>query len=284
MTTIIKYIKELSNELNSLYDPSESLAISRLYVFEKLNIFGNDKFLRKQETLSFELVEKLDKNRNRLLNGEPVQYILGYTWFYDLKFIVNRDVLIPRQETEVLVDTIIKEHHKTNNIKVLDIGTGTGCIPISIKANLPITEISSIDISKEAIEIAKQNALLNSTQITFVVFDILSKQAFPINGKFDIIISNPPYVLESEKELMHKNVLENEPNGALYVSDSDPLIFYRKILDYARFLLNKEGKVYFEINETLGKEMIDLCRIYGFSDTKIIKDLNNKDRFIVTYY
>lgn len=284
MTSISEYIKGLTKELESIYDSNESVAISDLYTFDTLEIFGSDKFLRKHDDLNSDELRKLNKNRKRLLCGEPVQYILGYTYFFDLKFKVNNNVLIPRQETEVIVDTIIKRHKTNQDVKILDIGTGSGCIPISIKANLQKAEVFSVDISEAAIQVAKENALINQIDITFTKFDILSNSNFPFDIKFDIIVSNPPYVLESEKDLMHKNVLENEPDGALYVPDKDPLIFYRAILNHAHNLLNKNGKVYFEINETLGLQMIELCESHGFSNTELIKDLNNKDRFIVTYY
>jgi len=209
---------------------------------------------------------------------KPIQYILGKTDFYGLEFRVTPAVLIPRPETEELVDLIIKENRIKRGLKILDIGTGSACIAISLKKHLPDAEVTAIDNSAEALELARKNAEINHVKIVFINNDILDKQQWLKSGEFDIIVSNPPYVLESEKALMRPNVLEYEPSTALFVPDSDPLMYYDAIF---RFVISKKkrSQIYLEINENKAGELMALAKKYEFSDIRIIKDINGKDRF-----
>ncbi len=214
----------------------------------------------------------------RLNQSEPLQYILGRTEFYGLPFDVNPSVLIPRPETEELVHLILSEHKNTNPLSILDIGTGSGCIAISLKKNLPHALVTALDVSEAALRTAKKNAVLNQAEIDFIQKDILtSTTEIP---KTSIIVSNPPYVTNAEKVLMHENVLGHEPSLALFVEDHDPLIFYRTITEKAREFLLPNGKLYFEINEQFGKETAALLMAAGFVNVKIMKDLHDKDRMV----
>jgi release factor glutamine methyltransferase len=212
-----------------------------------------------------------------LKEGKPLQYITGKAWFCGLEICVNEHVLIPRPETEELVQLIIKEHKVTKGLRILDIGSGSGCIGIALKKELKDVEVTAMDISEEALKVARRNAGLHEAEISFIRKDILDAASLSELRGFDIIVSNPPYVLESEKAVMHKNVLEHEPHGALFVEDSDALKFYKAIFGLAK----KNGKpcrVYVEINESKGEEMFFLAQEYGFSDICIHKDINGKDR------
>ncbi len=283
MLTIKQYIKQLSNSLVELYAESEATSIAKYYVQEKLDLSSSDLIVDGEEILSSILFDTLEKDVSRLLNGEPVQYVTESAYFYERKYFVNKNTLIPRQETEILVHEIIKAFKNKPNLNILDIGTGSGCIPISLKMAIPKANVYSLDISKNALQIAKKNAKFHNVEIKFKYFDILSNKELPFDLLFDIIISNPPYVRDSEKSLMHKNVTKFEPELALYVSDSDPLLFYREILEKAKKHIAIEGQIWFEINESFGNEVIELCKTIGFKNNTIIKDLNKKDRFVKSY-
>ncbi len=225
----------------------------------------------------------------------PIQYLLGNTEFYGLPFIVNENVLIPRPETEELVDWIIKEDRKIErpkdlridglkdrgiegleDLKILDIGTGSGCIAISLSKNIPDAKVFAIDVSAEALKVAKMNAEQNKVEVTFLEKDILETE--DLMEQFDVIVSNPPYVRNLEKHEIKANVLENEPHLALFVDDFDALIFYRKIALLATKNLNNDGQLFFEINQYLGKEMVDLLNELGFEDVELRKDIYGNDR------
>lgn len=211
----------------------------------------------------------------------PIQYIIGTTHFYGLEFIVDENVLIPRPETEELVDWIVKLNSKLSkkkNLKILDIGTGSGCIAVSLAKNIPNSEVFAIDVSEKALAIAKKNAILNKVPVTFLHKNILETK--DLNQKFDIIVSNPPYVRNLEKAEIKPNVLDNEPHLALFVPDNDPLIFYKKIAELAAANLNPNGQLFFEINQYLGKETQELLEYIGLKNIELRKDIYGNDRMI----
>jgi release factor glutamine methyltransferase len=268
----------LSSELENTYPEQEIRAVTNIIIRSVLEVtrqyqqYLNDKPVDSAQAL------KIKNIASELKTGKPIQYILGETFFYGIKLKLNYSTLIPRPETEELVDLVIRENpgYKGN---IIDFGTGSGCIAVSIASNLPWSSVTASDISGEALLIAAENARLNNVQVSFVEDDILN----PDTGKFrktGIIVSNPPYVRESEKLLMNKNVLDFEPHTALFVTDSDPLVYYDGILRKGSEILEYPGKVYFEINEALGIPMAQLLESYGFGDIHIIKDINGKERII----
>jgi release factor glutamine methyltransferase len=211
----------------------------------------------------------------------PIQYIIGTTHFYGLEFIVDENVLIPRPETEELVDWIVKLNSKLSkkkNLKILDIGTGSGCIAISLAKNIPNSEVFAIDVSEKVLAIAEKNAILNKVPVTFLHKNILETKN--LSRKFDIIVSNPPYVRNLEKAEIKPNVLDNEPHLALFVPDNDPLIFYKKIAELAAANLNPNGQLFFEINQYLGKETQELLEYIGLKNIELRKDIYGNDRMI----
>jgi release factor glutamine methyltransferase len=210
--------------------------------------------------------------------AEPLQYILGQTNFYDCLIYLDNNVLIPRPETEFLVDCIIKETPSEQNLTIIDLGTGSGCIAIALASHLTKSTIYATDASQEVLSLANSNAFANQVNIKFIYDDLLSPTAeYPI---FDLIISNPPYVRKQEKEYIHRNVLDYEPELALFVDDENPLIFYKAIANFAHKYLKSSGKIYAEINEYLYNETADIFRNSGYTHIEIIKDLDNKNRFI----
>ena len=221
----------------------------------------------------------LEAALQRLRKHEPVQYITGETEFYGLSFAVSKDVLIPRPETEELVEWILGnlQKKKKEDLKILDIGTGSGCIAIALAKNLPQAKVYAIDISEGALQLARQNAERNGVPVNFLKADILQLKELP--EKYDFIVSNPPYVRELEKEEMQQNVLEFEPELALYVKDEDPLLFYRKISELAENALSPDGSLYFEINQYLGKETEELLKLKNFR-TSLKKDIFGVDRML----
>lgn len=285
---LVKFREHFKSELIDQFPETEIQSFFTIIIEEYLNLQRIDLVTRPNFDISEEKLQLLSEILKRLKNHEPIQYILGKTEFYGLPFYVNHDVLIPRPETEELVEWVIAEVQKLksdkdiNTLSILDIGTGSGCIPISIKKNTSLTELSGLDISNNAIEIAKKNSELNSSDVQFILKDILSTSSLDKN--YDMIISNPPYVRELEKEEMNKNVLDREPELALFVSDDDPLLFYRKIAILAKNNLTKNGSLFFEINEYLGEEMIDLLTDLGFTSIELRKDIFGKDRMIKTSF
>lgn len=277
-------VKDIRNyyceQLCSIYDKDESNAMILILLEHYFNIDRVKMALEPNLRLSESEMLKIHFAVKDLLKSKPIQYIIGETEFCDLKFKVNENVLIPRPETSEMVGIIANSHQQSAVSKILDIGTGSGCIAISLAKAFPKSQVYAMDISEEALKVAKENAINNNVNVTFIQDDILTPTQTLTQTEFDIIVSNPPYVRELEKSEMRDNVLKWEPHNALFVSDDDPLIFYRKILEFASTHLNDNGEVWFEINEFLGKEMTSLCRRFGFSDVKIFKDFRDKERFM----
>ena len=268
----------LRGELEGAYPENEIRSITNIILRNVLDIT-----MMHQAYLSDKSVNSLQSSKivaicDEIKTGKPIQYILGETIFYDCTLKLNSSTLIPRPETEELVDLIIGENRGYKG-KIIDFGTGSGCIAIAIASNLPGSLVMATDISEEALMIAAENSSLNNVKVNFVKDDILN----PDTSKFEkagIIVSNPPYVREFEKQYMKLNVLDFEPHSALFVADSDPLIYYSGILKKAAEILEPPGKIYFEINEALGIQMVQLLDSYGFSDIRVTKDINGKDRII----
>ena len=281
---ILKEFKLFFNEaLSAIYPKTEIDSFFFILMEEKLKLQRIDTVLKPDFLITKKNLIDLKTIVKRLQKEEPIQYIIGSTEFYGLPFLVDKNTLIPRTETEELVAWVLDEikvltNNKITELSILDIGTGTGCIPISLAKNLTSLNISAIDISPETLLIAKQNAILNKVTIEFIELDILNAESLP--QEYDIIISNPPYVRELEKEEIKNNVLENEPHLALFVADENPLIFYNKIADLAKQQLSKNGMLFFEINQCLGKETINMLVKKGFKNIQLKKDLFGNDRMI----
>ena len=281
MITIAHALK-MFDALSGLYDQPEVDSIKYLVLSDVSNLSKTQLRAFPDKKLGGDAIQKLQNIINRLQTGEPVQYIRGHTEFYGLPFKVNPSVLIPRPETEELVEWVLSEvrgqQSKVRNI--LDIGTGSGCIPIALKKHLPQTQLTGLDISPAALQTARQNAQLNEVDVDFIEADILNPPTAIRNTKYEILISNPPYVTEHEKLAMHQNVLNHEPHNALFVPDTDPLLFYRAIADFALQNLQPKGLLFFEINENLGKQTVELLRDKGFTDIELRQDMRGKDRMI----
>lgn len=276
--SIKKIISFIKSELKDLYPDNEIDSFVYL-IFEELFNYSRTKLLISQDIeLSEDSYQNILNIINELKTYKPIQYIIGKTIFYDLNFIVSPGVLIPRPETEELVDWIIKENYKKHK-KILDIGTGSGCIAISLAKHLPESTIYASDISNEALKITRQNSKLNNVDIHITTLDILNHGG-QINEKFDIIVSNPPYITEKEKKLMHKNVLDYEPELALFVPNDNPLLFYRAVIEFGLTHLNPEGEIFFEINEAYGRDAALLLEEKNYQDIALKKDINGKDRML----
>ena len=281
---ILKEFKLFFNEaLSAIYPKTEIDSFFFILMEEKLQMQRIDTVLKPNFLITEKNLIDLKTIVKRLQKEEPIQYIIGNTEFYGLPFLVDKNTLIPRPETEELVTWVLDEikvltNNKITELSILDIGTGTGCIPISLAKNLTSLNIFAIDISPEALLIAKQNAILNKVTIEFIELDILGAKSLP--QEYDVIISNPPYVRELEKEEIKNNVLENEPHLALFVADENPLIFYNKIADLAKQQLSKNGMLFFEINQYLGKETANMLVKKGFKNIQLKKDLFGNDRMI----
>ncbi|HLP35549.1 peptide chain release factor N(5)-glutamine methyltransferase [Lacibacter sp.] len=276
--------QHLREALTAAHEPSEAEAMAALVVEH----VGKKKLHHlKQEYISAEETQQIDRILQQLLTHRPLQYVLNEAWFYGLKFEVNESVLIPRPETEELVDWIVKDvrgrkydvRSEALPLTILDIGTGSGCIPIALKKNLPETEVSAIDVCSDALYTATTNAVNNEKEIKFQLLDFLDESNWSELSKYDIIVSNPPYIKTTEANTMSKHVLEFEPHKALFVPDEDALLFYRKIADFALQHLQPNGAVYVEINQQLGKETVDLFQQKGFA-VELKKDMSGNERIV----
>jgi release factor glutamine methyltransferase len=268
------FLKELSN----MYDEKEIesffyLVLESIHKKKRIDLALEPKMEMDAIQLSLWQIVLTDLKKNK-----PIQYILGQTEFYGLPFIVNENVLIPRPETEELVELILSRNQSLKRVKILDIGTGSGCIPISLKKNMLSSEIEAIDISEMALATAKLNAELNNVEVAFFLKNILETDDLGV--QYDIIVSNPPYVRHKEKCKINANVLEYEPHLALFVEDEDALLFYRKIAQIALKNLKSGGKLYFEINQYLSKETVDLLESLNFKNIDLRKDIYGNDRMI----
>lgn len=274
-------LQNIRKSLSGFYPDNEISGLVRLLI-EHVTKSSMPALLSDKNTkITSEEILKIDKIVERLQRFEPIQYILGETEFYGLPFTVNQDVLIPRPETEELVELILNEN-KESKPRILDIGTGSGCIAVSLQKHIHESSVTAWDISEKALAVAALNSKSNSVNVTFNQVDILSD--YPINHSFDIIVSNPPYVLDSEKTDMHANVLEYEPHTALFVADNNPLLFYNRIADVAIQLLTDGGKLYFEINRAKGQETIKMLENKKFSEIRLIKDISGNDRMVRAQY
>jgi release factor glutamine methyltransferase len=278
----IQTIKEirfyLARELNGFYPESEINAISGIILRSVLNSSSLHNLALPETAVSPKQVRQIISICRELKKGKPLQYIMGYTNFYNCLIRLNNDTLIPRPETEELVDLIIKENRGFSG-SALDIGTGSGCIAIALALNLPGSVVTGIDISDGALLKAGENAVLNKVKVSFIRADIFNINPGMFAGT-DIIVSNPPYIRESEKKLMSRNVLDYEPDTALFVTDADPLVYYTAITKLASAILTPGGKIYFEINEAMGKQIVLLLESAGYSNVRVKKDINGKDRII----
>ena len=273
MKTIANIIRE---GLSSHYPTGEVTALTRIIATELLGFSQTTFFLKDDVTLTAEQESLLCNAIERLKKHEPIEYILGYSDFCDLRFKVTPATLIPRPETSELVEWVASE--ATGKENILDIGTGSGCIAISLAHKLPQSKTTAWDISPDALAVAAENSKANNCNVAFEQVDILAYE--PVGEQFDIIVSNPPYIKEVEKELMHANVLDWEPHTALFVPDSDPLLFYRIIAKKGLKMLEPGGRLYFEINRAHGNETSDMLASLGYTDIKLRKDFADNDRMI----
>jgi release factor glutamine methyltransferase len=274
MQHLTHYIRQ---ELEGVYTPSEISVLNRLILGE---VYGSsfagiteDKF----SNLSGLQARKLEDILSRLKMAEPHQYVFGKSEFYGIEFRVTPDVLIPRPETEELVEWILSEHSSADSL-ILDIGTGSGCIAVALAKKLPNAVIDAWDLSERAISVAAENAFRNGVEVHFTRRDIL--QPFRREASYDVIVSNPPYVMESEKGTMERNVLSYEPHEALFVPDDNPLLFYERIAGLALEMLNKRGRLYFEINRSKGEIICEMLQERGFAEVELRKDISGNERMI----
>jgi release factor glutamine methyltransferase len=282
MAVKIQTIKDiriyLKKELKDVYQEPEIRVLADILIkavtgIRKLHLLHDGEY-----ALTDAEAEKLIKFTDELITGKPIQYVVGETTFYNCMIKVSNFTLIPRPETEELVDLIIREN-KIYNGNIIDFGSGSGCISIALAVNIPDSVVTGVEISEEAIRLARENAVLNNAEVSFIKGDIFTMAPEEI-CKAGIIVSNPPYIRISEKQLMRKNVLDFEPHQALFVTDSDPLVYYKAILNLAKDILLPEGRVYFEINEAMGRPLIQLFETFNYYDIEIVNDINGKERII----
>lgn len=275
MNETLTYVKAT---LKDYFRPEEIRSLTHLLFKEVCGLEPHQLLLYKDKDLSNAEKEKIRSITERLIKNEPIQYLLGKAICYDFIFLVNPSVLIPRPETEELIDLIVRRE-RTKGLQLLDIGTGSGCIAISLAKALDEPDVSAIDISADALQVAQQNAKINQAKVRFFQMDILKSADLPVN-ELDIIVSNPPYVMNGEKTSMRPNVLDYEPHTALFVSDNDPLVFYREIARLGKTHLKCGGRIYFEINAALGIETQELLVNEGYRDCCLVKDISGKDRIL----
>jgi release factor glutamine methyltransferase len=274
--TACEYIKK---ELAGIYSEREIYSLTYIILEDILNMRRHEIMLDTSVKLDEEHAEKLTNIVQQLKDGRPVQYILGYTFFCGLKLHVSPRVLIPRPETEELVYWIVEREYETPSV-IVDIGTGSGCIALALQNHYPSSTVYATDSSPGALAVARENAISHKLQVHFFRNDILTEEFCPENIAADILVSNPPYVKESEKQMLDYRILAHEPHSALFVDNNDPLLFYKSILRQSDRMLKQGGRIYFEIHEHTGKEMTALLHKSGYQDIELKKDINDKDRMI----
>ncbi len=278
MLTLHAAFYQLKNELQSLYDAQEASAISHELLHHITGLSKYERLIEKEQILTSQQHGFFTRATQRLVNGEPLQYIIGVQWFMGKAFEVNKHVLIPRPETEELVQWIVEDRKAQPFIRILDIGTGSGCIPVSLKLQLPQAQISTGDISDTALEVAGRNALKHGVDIELLELDFLDERTWPHLGQYDVIVSNPPYIPLSEKQNLHRNVAAHEPALALFVEE-DALIFYRKIAAFAQEHLKPGGAVYCEVHKAHAYETRDLFQQF-FKQVLLKKDMSENERMV----
>ncbi|HWD87239.1 MAG TPA: peptide chain release factor N(5)-glutamine methyltransferase [Mucilaginibacter sp.] len=285
MKSIVDISKAFQKALSGVYDEKEIASLCNIVLSDVASISSSKAKALPELELSAEHLNSIDKILAELKIGKPIQYILGHTEFFGLDFKVNPSVLIPRPETEELVEWVISSvgSFELAAGNILDIGTGSGCIAISLKKNLPGFSVSAMDIAPDALQTAKANAESNQVEIDFVQNDILNNKFEIEHSKFEIIVSNPPYVTFADKRQMHTNVTDFEPHIALFVPEDDPLIFYKAIADFALNNLENGGMLFFEINENYGKQIVDLLNNKSFKNIELRKDMSGRNRMIKGY-
>lgn len=270
----------MHQRLDATYGQGEVDALSRMVMEEVLHYSPVDMVLRGEIEQPAFFTEKLEEIIHRLEQHEPIQHILGFAWFHGHRFAVTPATLIPRPETEQLVDLIVDQCGEQADLRVLDVGTGCGCIAIALARALKFAQISAIDISADALAVAKSNAQSLKAQVSFAHLDVLTMVEWP-DQSLDIVVSNPPYICQSESADMERNVLDYEPSTALFVPDDDPLLYYRAIAHRASVSLTHHGRIYLEINHRFGKEIAQLLQQHGFVDIQVLKDSYGNDRFAI---
>jgi release factor glutamine methyltransferase len=280
---LTKTKRYFTNLLAEKFPQREAEQLMRILLEDLFGIDWNQQLMNPEMRIDEFQHARLRDAVERLLSGEPVQYVTGVARFCDLIIKVLPAVLIPRPETEELVQKIGTSIPANKHMRVWDIGTGSGCIAIALAKHLVNAEVIAFDVSEEALQIAKENAESNGVKVTFVHDDILNPQSDYFNQPVDLVVSNPPYVCDSERASMEANVLDWEPEKALFVPDDDPLRFYRQILALAKKQLNPDGQIWFEINERMGEEMLSLCCEMGFSNAEVLQDFAGKPRFVKTW-
>ncbi len=278
--TIDQTYTDFTEQLKKIYEAREANNIAG-WIFESVaGIKRLERVTNKNNQLTNSTIEQLNFKLGLLLQHKPVQYVLNEAWFYKMKLFVNEHVLIPRPETEELVEWIVEElKMKNEKLKILDIGTGSGCISIALKKELARCEIASTDVSKEALQVAKQNALNQKTDIEFILLDFLDEKKWSLLPSANIIVSNPPYIPENEKSKLNKNVSEHEPHLALFVKDSDHFVFYNKIALFSQSHLKENGNIFVEVHEDYAEKVKDIFTQHEFK-SEIKKDLHCRDRMI----
>lgn len=281
MTKVLSYIQD---SLKPFYPPEEIGSFTRLIMEHICGLKPYQLLIEKEKVLPEHERLLIDTVIERLRNREPIQYILGKACFYDMYFRVNPSTLIPRPETEELVDHIIHDCNHKAPLRIVDIGTGSGCIAISLAKHINEAEVTGIDISEQALQTAKENArALEAGNVRFIQIDILNEKEADalLPESLDIIVSNPPYIMESEREAMERNVLDFEPGTALFVPDNDPLLFYRHIARWGKKRILPGGSLYLEINALLGEATLSLLREEGYAPVRLLQDISGRDRFII---
>jgi len=282
-TVSVKMIlDEFMQKLAANYEPTEVMQFAYLLFEEWMGWPKAEVHLNSRKLLKGEEAARFRDALGQLQKNKPIQYIIGVTHFLDTKIKVQEGVLIPRPETEELVAMILRDsrHRQYEDLSLLDIGTGSGCIPVAIKKQMPGIEVNALDISPVALQVAKENSILNRCKVKFILADILDRHGWKNFPGYTIIVSNPPYIPESEGSSMHPNVVGYEPHEALFVTDEDPLRFYTAITEFAYLHLVRPGSLYLEINERFGKQIKEFLLSTGFDKAEVLKDIRGKDRFI----